>query len=181
VARRGPAGNPSAARFLPVHDQRPAHGAQVVPTSLYKVRMAPCGINRIPALRGPAGSRSPCNTVAACPRWFVPCVLVVSTSRAVLLDPLLVNCAEFTRGQKEMASGHNICRPAWRSGPCSSARSVVRGAHSRLCILFRRTLQPLRDLPNSNRPLRRFCKKNCGADISRRHTVAASVALLGLP
>jgi hypothetical protein len=38
----GAHGHPSAGRFLPVQDQRPAHGAQVVKTSLYKVRTAPC-------------------------------------------------------------------------------------------------------------------------------------------
>jgi len=38
----GLAGTLSVGRFLPAQDLRPAHGAQVVSTSLYKVRMAPC-------------------------------------------------------------------------------------------------------------------------------------------
>ena len=43
------AGLLSAGRFLPVQDQRPAHGAQVVSTSLYRAPTAPCGIIGTPA------------------------------------------------------------------------------------------------------------------------------------
>ena len=60
MAPPGPAGTPSAGNSHPAPVPRPVRGAQVVSTSLQKVRTASCIINglQIPAPRGPAGNLS---------------------------------------------------------------------------------------------------------------------------